>query len=153
MPLPSFISCVRLFRAQQLKSQICESRDALIEAHRQWRQRPIARRADYAERQTERLDPQQLNLDTSSPPNPGESNSPIMQISDFFFASRLDNWRAIQLYISLIDQPMWGVCDSGLCRGSLSYSCRPRHRAQFSGSGEILRPLPCWCHIWWTGDL
>ena len=116
------------------ESQIRESRDALIEAHRQWRQRPNVRIADNAERRAKLLDPQQLNLDIPSPSLTGESNSgeaatqpflnhPRMQISDFFFASRLDNWRAIQLYISLIDQPMWGahdsarlVCAVDLCR-------------------------------------
>ena len=86
-----------------------------------WRERPIVRRADEAERLAEVLHLQKLHLDT---PNPLESNSfetassqcflshPPVHISDFFFASRLDNWRAIQLYISLIDQPMWGIHDS-----------------------------------------
>jgi hypothetical protein len=35
-----------------------------------------------------------------------------LRISDFFLASRLHTWRAIQLYMSLIEEPRWGVYDS-----------------------------------------
>lgn len=105
------------------ESQIRESRDALIEAHIQWRERPIVRKADEGERLAEVLQLQTLHLDTpnSLEFNPYDSASsqsflthPRVHISDFFFASRLDNWRAIQLYIGLIDQPMWGIHDSAL---------------------------------------
>ena len=115
-----------------MESQIRESRDALKDAHRKWRERPIVRRADDAERLSELLQLQQLHLDTPNSPEsnpfaPASSQSflthPPVRISDLFFASRLDNWRAIQLYISLIEQPMWGihesarlVCAVDLCR-------------------------------------
>ena len=46
-----------------------------------------------------------------------------VRIYDPFFASRLNNWRAIRLHISLIREPMWGlydgsrfVCAVDLCR-------------------------------------
>jgi hypothetical protein len=46
-----------------------------------------------------------------------------VRIFDPFFASRLNNWRAIRLHISLIKEPMWGlydgsrfVCAVDLCR-------------------------------------
>lgn len=102
------------------ESQIRESRDALNDAHEKWRNRPIVRRADEAECIAEILQIQKLHLETpnSLESNPFEISSqcflthPPVHISDFFFASRLDNWRAIQLYISLIDQPMWGIHDS-----------------------------------------
>ena len=116
------------------ESQIRESTDALVKAHREWRERPIVRTADDNERLTEVLHFQQLHLDTSSLPPTGSNsleaaspqsflNHPPVQISDYFFGSRLDNWRAIQLYISLIAQPMWVthdsarlVCAVDLCR-------------------------------------
>jgi hypothetical protein len=50
------------------------------------------------------------------------SYAPV-RIFDPFFASRLNNWRATQLLISLIQDPMWGlyngirfVCAVDLCR-------------------------------------
>ena len=46
-----------------------------------------------------------------------------LRIFNPFFASRLNNWRAIRLHISLIREPMWGlydgsrfVCAVDLCR-------------------------------------
>ena len=104
-----------------MESQIRESRDALNDAHCKWRERTIVRRADDAERLAELVQLQQLHLDPANSPEPNpfvpiSSQSflthPPVRISDFFLASRLDNWRAIQLYISLIEQPMWGIHDS-----------------------------------------
>ena len=73
--------------------------------------------------------PQRLSPNPAPPPNPAASPStrfltyaPI-RIFDPFFASRLNNWRATQLLISLIEDPMWGlyngtrfVCAVDLCR-------------------------------------
>jgi hypothetical protein len=47
----------------------------------------------------------------------------LMTVIDPMFAGRLNNWRAVRLYISLICEPMWGsrdcsqsVCAVNLCR-------------------------------------
>jgi hypothetical protein len=97
------------------ESQIIESRDGLVDAHRQWRERPVVRRADDAERLAEVLKIQELHINDSPAANLNEGSflgyEPL-RISDFFLASRLHTWRAIQLYISLIDEPRWGMYDS-----------------------------------------
>lgn len=76
--------------------------------------------------------PSQYPLPIPNPPPPPALNrisptrfltySPV-RIFDPFFASRLNNWRATQLLISLIQDPMWGlyngtrfVCAVDLCR-------------------------------------
>ena len=129
-----------------IESQVRECMDNLIDSHRQWPKRTIVRRADNIEKMTERFQP--AYLDSSNVPNPSESfpeanisdssfflNYPPMHISDYFFASRLDNWRTIQLYIGLIQQPMWGThedsrftCAVDLCRT----------HAALSGDGNYL---------------
>lgn len=111
-----------------IESQVRECIDNLVEGHIQWPERAIIRKADDIEKMTERS--HQLSLESSNPiPEAHLSASsffldyPLMHISDSFFANRLDNWRAIQLYIALIQQPMWGAhedrrftCAVDLCR-------------------------------------
>jgi hypothetical protein len=101
------------------ESQIRESRDGLIDAHRSWLERPIVRRADDAERLAEAIQRQKLHTEESNNsrhPGPTDSEGFLsyepLKISDFFLASRLHTWRAIQLYMSLIEEPRWGVYDS-----------------------------------------
>ena len=110
------------------ESQVREWIDSLMDAHRNWHERPIVRKAEDAERVSELL--QQFYLDGSNVfVGPSESPEahplldahsswsflyyPLTYISDNFFASRLDTWRAILLYIGLIQHPMWGVHDGG----------------------------------------
>lgn len=112
-------------------SQAREWIDNLVDDHREWRQRAIIRKADDIEKTIERFHQVYLNDSSLSDSLPGTHisrstfflNYPLMHISDYFFANRLDNWRAIQLYIDLIQQPMWGIhednrfiCAVDLCR-------------------------------------
>ena len=114
--------------------QVREWIDNLVDDHREWRQRAIVRKADDIEKAIERFP--RVSINNSNISSPSESlpeahlsgssfflNYPRMHVSDYFFASRLDNWRAIQLYIGLIQQPMWGIhednrfmCAVDLCR-------------------------------------
>ena len=115
------------------ESQVREWIDYLVNRHREWRELAIVRKADDAEKierfQRVYLDSSNISSSSKSLPEAHCSDSsfflnyPLMHISDYFLASRLDNWRAIQLYIGLIQQPMWGIhedsrfmCAVDLCR-------------------------------------
>jgi hypothetical protein len=94
----------------------------------------IVRKADDIEKAIERFP--RVHINNSNISSQSESlpearlsgssfflNYPLMHVSDCFFANRLDNWRAIELYIGLIQQPMWGIhednrfmCAVDLCR-------------------------------------
>jgi len=119
--------------------------------HEEWRERKVIRKIIGMERMKDLLFDVQINsmgddLGVLSPGNmdtrsgdagivemspttrPNESDARFLnyapvRIFDFFFASRLNNWRATQLLISLIEDPMWGlyngtrfVCAVDLCR-------------------------------------
>ena len=109
--------------------------DALTKSHQQWRERRVVRKSDEAERVTELFHKVNIDRDgtsrqqtTSSYSQSGITESGFLdytpvRIFDPFFASRLNNWRAIRLHISLIREPMWGlydgtrfVCAVDLCR-------------------------------------
>jgi hypothetical protein len=111
--------------------QIKELLANLEEAHQQWRQRQVVRANDDGEKKNEffhkfggREQPEPEMNDLGE--NVGGSSfldyTP-MKIFNQIFASRLNNWRAIRLYISLIRNPMCGqydgsrfVCALDLCR-------------------------------------
>lgn len=100
--------------------------DSLSKSHQQWRERRVVRKSDETERVNELFHKVNIDRDGSSrqqPISPGSHRSgegitesgfldytPV-RIFDPFFASRLNNWRAIRLHISLIQEPKWGVYD------------------------------------------
>jgi len=100
--------------------------ESLSTAHREWRERAIVRKRDEDERKLSLtatlptdLDNASLQSTHSSTPGEGQewtSESQFldytpMRIFDRFFASRLNNWRAIKLLISLIQNPEWAPYD------------------------------------------
>ena len=123
-----------------MESQVGGWIDNLVDGHHQWRERAIVRKADDIEKTIARF--HRVDLDSPNVSNPSEPSSeahlssssffldyPLMHISDYFFANRLDDWRAIQLYIGLIQQPMWGIhedsrftCAVDLCRTNAALS-------------------------------
>ena len=104
-------------------NQIRRILDALAEAHHQWRERRVVKKSDETERVTELFHKVNVDRDGSSrqqtisdPLNSGTTESRFLdytpvRIFDPFFASRLNNWRAIRLHMGLIRDPMWGVYD------------------------------------------
>ena len=110
--------------------------ESLTKSHQQWRERRVVRKADDTERMNQLLHKVNIDRDGSStqpttsqdPSQAGNTESVFLtytpvRIFDPFFASRLNNWRAIQLHISLLQEPMWGmydgsrfVCAVDLCR-------------------------------------
>jgi len=98
--------------------------DSLSTAHRKWRERSVVRRRDDEEREktlslTSDLDnaslqsiiPGTLREGHSWTSESGFLDYTPMRIFDPFFASRLNNWRAIKLLISLIRNPEWAPYD------------------------------------------
>lgn len=114
-------SSVNKLRNTLTDSQISELMKPVIDAHRQWQERLIVVHANEIERigelskdtPTSPLDfipilPPPLLISARKPrPIQFLDHSPI-HITDSFFGSRLNNWRAIELYISLIQEPLWG---------------------------------------------
>jgi len=108
-------------RAEGREIEIFSILEPLKEEHRLWKERPVVRMAEESE-QIELL--MKVNLD-ASPDNSTSSNpaSPVnaqistflnyqrVRIVDYFLGSRMNNWRAINLYLGLIEQPMWGILD------------------------------------------
>jgi hypothetical protein len=106
------------------ETQIHRLMDSLSESHQQWRQRRVIHKSDETERVSV-LFPANTDRDGASSQQPklADANSEMgesrfldytpVQIFDPFFASRLNNWRAIRLHISLIREPMWGLYDGG----------------------------------------
>jgi hypothetical protein len=117
----------------------------LIDDHSKWRERKVVRNADDMEHIAVLVTHSELAAQTTPPwpealppfhpilpnvqPSPTQAevanflDYPTVHVSDYFFASRLDNWRAIELYIGLIQKPMWGthdgrrfLCAVDLCR-------------------------------------
>jgi hypothetical protein len=102
-----------------LQSEIDALLNELKSEHTNWRQRRVVQLAKDTELMTELL--LKVNLDRGSPnPDPAEEHpcgfldypALTVSISDYFLASRLNNWRAIKLHISLIEEPNWGVYDA-----------------------------------------
>jgi len=105
--------------------------DSLNAAHAQWRNRKVVRNSDDVERLQELMNEANIDRDGASEQLQSSGNTvngaflgyTPMRILDPFFASRLNNWRAIRLHVSLIEEPMWGrydgpqfVCALDLCR-------------------------------------
>jgi len=108
--------------------------DSLAKQQQQWRDRRIVRMSDDSKHMNKLLRRVNLDWDGSSRqimtanPDDGTSDSGFLdytsiQIFDTFFASHLNNWRAVRLHIELIREPMWGlydgsrfVCAVDLCR-------------------------------------
>jgi hypothetical protein len=117
-------------RSEGRDSEITPLLERLKEEHTLWRERPVVKISEESE-QIELL--MKFNIDTPSPSsNPASPPSlqgssflsyPPMRVVDYFLGSRLNNWRAINLYLSLIEQPQWGahdgtriLCAIDLCR-------------------------------------
>jgi len=85
---------------------------ALKEEHRQWRQSQVVKKAEESE-QIELLMKMKLGQEESKVAEqvPAFLNYPPAQVIDCFLGSRMNNWRAISLYISLMERPSWGVYD------------------------------------------
>ena len=112
------------------ESQIYKLIHSLTMSHKQWRERGVVCKSCGAEVTNEhfrtididRDDVQYTSDDSPRKSEPFLNYSP-MHIYDPFFASRLNNWRAIYLHINLMQEPMWGlylgtrfVCAVDICR-------------------------------------
>jgi hypothetical protein len=94
--------------------------DSLNVAHAQWRERKVVQQSADVEQIAELVNKANLDHDDASPTpvlygtvgNTGRflGYTP-MRIFNPFLASRLNNWRAVRLHISLIEEPMWGRFD------------------------------------------
>lgn len=104
--------------------------DPLLEAHRKWRQRKVVREADEMERNGQLLSTftessyKTLNfsidvstiIPTNQPATPDGIpvqflDYPQVQITNSFFSNLLNQFRSIEIYISLIPRPIWGTPD------------------------------------------
>ena len=100
--------------------------DELNHAHQDWQARKVIK--DARERESfQRMNDIFMNMQiretepsirAESSPHANQASKPRrildyspIQIHDPFVASRLNNWRAAQLHIRLIQDPMWGVYD------------------------------------------
>lgn len=108
-------------------TQIRRLLEELTRVHQDWQNRRVIRNAKEMEsiqRMNDLLhnvqigDQQTPSAEDSSDASPVPalgrflSYAPI-QVYDPFVASRLNNWRAAQLHIRLIEDPMWGLFDGG----------------------------------------
>lgn len=107
----------------QSDSNISDSIKSVNDWHSQWKERLIIVQANKIEHAGELLDEsmslQFLPIPSSSSIYSGRKETPIrfldyppMRITDTFFSNRLNNWRALGLYLSLIQQPLWGNISS-----------------------------------------
>jgi hypothetical protein len=115
-------SSVNLLQEPRSDSQISDLIKPAVDAHRKWQDRLILIQANEIERtgeiystQTECLDldvlpvlPSPLTTSAKKPKPIPFLDYPPANITDTFFANRLNNWRALGLYLSLIQQPLWG---------------------------------------------
>ena len=130
-------SSVNFIQDSQSDVQLSDLLKPIIEAHHRWQQRLIVYQAKEFER-TGELVSQHLaspNLESLpiiySPLSISEKeatrirflNHPPIIITDRFFAARLNNWRALGLYISLIQQPLWGKSNDNVIVDALNL-CR-----------------------------
>ena len=119
----ALVHSLRSRRGSGFEIPIPQFIDALIEEHQQWRQRRVVRGTDQSEKMNEMMNKvnndrddtsqQQLptaEFDSVSTKTAFLSYTPL-RIFNTFFANLLNNWRAIRLYIDLIQEPMWGVYD------------------------------------------
>ena len=131
----STVNSLRSRPGSASESRIQRLMDALTKSHQQWRERRVVHKSDESERMSELFHKVNIDRDGSSKQ---QTTSPYSQsgttesgfldytpvrIFDPFYASRLNNWRAIRLHIDLIREPMWGlydgsrfVCAVDLCR-------------------------------------
>jgi hypothetical protein len=131
----STVNALRSRPGSASETRIQRLMDALTKSHQQWRERSVVRKSDESERMNELYHKVNVDRDGSSrqqttapSSQSGSTESGFLdytpvRIFDPFFASRLNNWRAIRLHISLIREPMWGlydgtrfVCAVDLCR-------------------------------------
>jgi hypothetical protein len=112
------------------ENEIHKLMNELSESHEQWRERRVVRKSDNTEIMNEHFRQININRDDTkfiSHEFPLKSERFLkyhpVYICDPFFGSRLNNWRAIYLYINLIQEPMWGLhigsrfmCAADLCR-------------------------------------
>jgi hypothetical protein len=131
----STVNALRSRPGSASETRIQRLMDSLTKSHQQWRERRVVCKSEQTERVSELYHKVNVDRDGSSrqqiPSSCSQSGStesgfldytPV-RIFDPFYASRLNNWRAIRLHISLIREPMWGlydgtrfVCAVDLCR-------------------------------------
>jgi hypothetical protein len=111
---------------QSVDPEIQESVDGLLESHRKWHQRKVVSEADEAERRGQLLSSfetfsiSDFPLDLSTIfPSAQTSAKPItntllqfleypqVHLTNSFYNNLLNHYRSIEIYISLIRQPMW----------------------------------------------
>ena len=112
--------------------------EALNGEHHQWKERAVVRKGENFERYQEYI---HIADELSSATNllhmanggrmSGFGDYDLMSVVDTTFAGRLNNWRAVRLYISLICEPMWDsrdcsrlVCAVDLCRTHAALEAR-----------------------------
>ena len=104
---------VNLLPDPRSDSQVAELTKPIVDEHHKWQERMILAQANEMERMGEL----RLSEPIATPLTiPAKTSTQIqfldhssIHITDSFFASRLNSWRAISLYLSLIHQPLWGM--------------------------------------------
>lgn len=147
---------VNLLPHPRSDSQVTELTKPIDDAHRKWQERLILVQANEMERIGELHSFEHITPNIELPPT--LATTPIVSakvaegiqfldhssvhITDSFFASQLNSWRAIGLYLGLIHQPMWGrnsgkeVMDAlDICR---TYAAMPDSEHNFLGAGKAI---------------
>ena len=143
---------------QSVDREIQASIDVLLESHRGWRQRKVVREADEIERRSQLPSSSEtsssgfsLDLSTIFPTiqTPPESTTdtvlqfleyPQSQLTNSFYNNLLNHYRSIEIYITLIQQPIWVhdpwrfECCVDLCR---TYAALGEER-DFLATGKVL---------------
>lgn len=124
-------------RPENVEAEIQASIEPLLETHRKWRDRKVVKDADGLEEAGILLAavpdtiPQQSSptfpfdmsiilpteqspvLDTDDDTPSQFLNYPPVHLTNFFFANLLNHYRSIEIYITLIQRPVWGTVDPG----------------------------------------
>ena len=86
--------------------------EQLIQTHRRWREKFVVVKAVEIEHAGE-ISSLSRTLTTKTSEQTFLDHPPV-HVTDFFFSSRLNHWRAIGLHLSLIREPRWGKAEDGV---------------------------------------
>jgi hypothetical protein len=104
---------VNLLPVPRSDSQVAELTKPIVDEHRKWQERLILVQANEMERIGELSLSEHIATPLIIPALTAAQiqflDHSSIHITDSFFACRLNNWRAIGLYLSLIHQPLWGM--------------------------------------------